>query len=83
MPKLWSKDTRDKFLKLFGKDINFFKDTVLMECSDLEEFDLFKLDEFLTIPENETLHDFIFKTKGEEALSLIERLVKNSKELYQ
>ena len=82
MTKFFSRETCNRFKKLFGKDITGFNDGTMMMLTKQQELDIFKLCEALEVPENVSGEEFIRKEYGEEASKLIKAMIHNKKELY-
>ena len=61
-------DQQKEFYNIFKKPLTFFYD-------DITGFDLIKLDDWLKVPDGQSMEKFISEKYGKEAVSLIRRLI--------
>ena len=66
--KVPTPEQQKAFHDIFKKPLNFFYD-------DITGFDLIKLDDWLKVPDGQSMENFILEKYGKEAVSLIRRLI--------
>lgn len=61
-------DNRAEFKRIFGIDMVGFMHPLL-------GFDIIKFDDYVKTPDGESLHDFIGRKYGDEAIAIIEKII--------